>query len=492
MTDDEKRQNATEIRDKAVKSVKWTFLAEILPRISAPVVILFLARLLTPDDFGIVAIATIVISFAAIFQTLGFEQALVQRETDIRAAANIVFWSNVALSVFIYLAAYVAAPFIANFFQEPTAVPVIRVLCLQIMLTALITVHSSLLQRAFRFKTLFLARSANAIIPLVVTVPLAFYLHNVWALVIGSLAGSTVQLALFWYLSKWRPEFSFDIALAKKLMRFGIWVTLEMLFGWALLYGDNLVVGHVLGAYALGVYTVGWSFVAVIFGLVTNPLGPVAYASFSRLQSKLDELAAAFLDANKLIITLVLPIGAGLALTAQPVALLLFGQKWTGIEIVIALIGLVFATSWLVGINGEVYRAVGRPDMTVKLLTVAVLYYIPVYIIAAPKGLLVFCIARLAVGIAGLPLHFYVASRLLKVPFTYLKTPIKLPVIATLVMSILVYGGILILDPFSGLLGWIKLALIFVLAIGSYGLAMWLLDRDYSVETYKLIRAAMR
>ena len=488
---DEKREEAAGISNKAVKSVKWTFFAEILPRISAPIVILFLARLLTPADFGIVAIATIVIGFAAIFQSLGFEQALIQRETDVNTAANIVFWSNVSLSLVIYVAAYVAAPYVADFFHTPAATAVIRVLCLQIVLTAFVTVHSSLLQRGFQFKTIFLARSANSVIPLIVTVPLAFFLHNVWALVIGSLVGSIVQLTLFWYFSKWRPEFSYDIALAKKLMRFGLWVTLEMFLGWVILYGDNLVVGNALGVYALGVYTVGWNLVTLVFGLVMSPLTPVAYSSFSRLQSNLNELRAGFLKATKFIVTLALPLGAGLAVTAQPVASLVFGQRWVGIEIVIAGIGLVFANAWLVGINGEAYRAIGRPDMTVKLLVIAVLYYIPVYILAAPKGLLVFCIARLAVGVAGLPLHFYVANRLFGVPFTYLKNLVKLPFIATLIMSILVYCSVLILDPFVGLLGCAKLGFVLMLAVASYGLILWVLDKDYTVQTYKLIRAAI-
>jgi O-antigen/teichoic acid export membrane protein len=137
------------------------------------------------------------------------------------------------------------------------------------------------------------------------------------------------------------------------------------------------------------------------------------------------------------------------------------------------------------------YRAIGRPDLNVKLMMIAVLYFIPLYVLAAPRGLLVFCSVRLALGIFSLPLHFYVAHRLLGVPFTYVKTLVKVPIVATLLMSVLAYGSIVVLNPFTGLLGWIKLGFVLGLAVGSYVLTGWLLDRDYTIRTFKLVKDAV-
>ena len=486
----ENNLTASDIKSRAVKSVKWTALAEIVSRSASPLIMLILARLLTPEDFGIVGVAMIAIGLAQIIQNFGFEKALIQRETEIAESANIVFWTNTGIGVIVYLIIFANAPLIADFFHEPKVVDVLRVLCLQIILVSLATVHLALLQREFGFKQLFIARLAPSFVPGVVSIPLALIGQGVWALVWGSLTGAFVQLFLFWHLSKWRPKLSFNVSVAKQLFSFGIWVTLEMLLGWLIVWGDSIILGHFLGVHELGVYRVGMTFIALVFGLF-NSLIPIAYSSFSRLQSNHVELKSSFLKTSQLMAAISLPIGFILALTAHPISSLVFGQKWQGIEVVISIIGIMHAIAWLVGINPEVYRAVGRPDVNVKLLIAAVIYYIPVYVLAAPYGLLVFCLARLGVAVVAMPLHFFVVNRILQLPFTYLRTCIKSPLLASLPMIAIIYGGVNVFNPFDGWQGWLKLAFVLLLGVGSYVAMMWLLDRKFTQQTIRLIKEAV-
>ena len=483
--------DVSDIKARATKSVKWTFLAEIVSRAAAPLVMLILARILTPEDFGIVAVAMIVIGLAQILQNFGFEKTLIQRETEVKESANIVFWCNMAFGTLVYLILFSGAPLIADFFHESEVVAVLRVLCLQIILISFITVHFALFQREFKFKQLFGVRLGVAIVPGIVAIPLALMGQGVWALVWGTLAGSIIQVILFWHLSDWRPELSFDIPLARELFGFGVWVTLEALLGWLIVWGDSIVLGHFLGVHELGVYRVGATVVMFAFAIFFSPISPVAYSSFSRLQSNTEELKRSFLKITNLIAAVSLPIGVGLVLTAYPISSLVFGQKWQGIEIVIALISIMYAIGWLVGINPEVYRAAGRPDVNVKLLIAAVIYYIPVYVLAAPYGLLVFCIARLGVAIVAMPLHFFVVNRILQLPFTYLGTCIKSPLLALLPMIAIMYGGVNLFNPFDGWQGWLKLAFVLLLGAGSYIATMWLLDRKFTQQTIRLIREAV-
>ena len=482
----------SEIKNHAIKSVKWTALTEIALRSIPPLVMLILARLLTPDDFGVVGVAMIAIGFAQIFQDFGLGKALIQREDRINESANIVFWSNITFGILVYLILFASAPLIADFFHDSKVVDVLRVLCLQIVLTSFTTVHLALLQREFKFKQLFVVRLAPSIIPGIVSIPLALMGQGVWALVWGSLAGSTIQVILFWRVSDWRPAFSFDTALAREVLGFGSWVALEMFLGWLIMWGDSIILGHFLGVGNLGIYRVGTTVIILIFSLFFSPLISVAYSSFSRLQSNIEDFGASFLKITRLVATVSLPLGVGLALTAHPISSLIFGQKWQGIEIVILIIGLKYGMDYLVGMNPEIYRAMGRPDANVKLLMANASYYIPVFVLAAPHGLLVFCLACLAVDAVSLLLHFFVANKLLQVPFTYLGSCIKSPLLASLVMGTLLYGIVNLIGPFQSWEGLLKLIAVIIAGGISYLIVLRLVDNDLLMQFFNLLREVIK
>jgi len=224
----------------------------------------------------------------------------------------------------------------------------------------------------------------------------------------------------------------------------------------------------------------------LIFGIAFNPLVPVAYSSFSRLQSNLSELKRSFLRLVQLMSVISLPMGVGLAILSKPISTVIFAGKWQGIEIVIAIIAIKDAMAWLVGINPEVFRAIGRPDINSKLLILCAIYYIPVYVIAAPFGLFIFCIARLSVAIISMGFHFYFVNRILKMPFTYLGRYITSPLIGSFVMGVIVYVSSSLMGTFYGWQGWIKLVFIITLGGFSYLFILRLFERDLIKQFFKL------
>jgi O-antigen/teichoic acid export membrane protein len=272
-----------DIKTKAIQSVKWTASSEIASRAIQPIVMLVLARLLTPADFGVVGVAIIAIGLAQIFQDFGLGKTLIQRETDIEESANIVFWTNLVLSFFIYLTLFVSAPIISTFFHDERISNVLKVLCVQIILISLTTVHQALFQRNFQYKYLFFIRLFSAVVPGLVSIPMALSGYGVWSLVFGTLAGTIAQVFIFWGISKWRPKLDYDFQLAKQLYGFSSWVVLEAFLGWIILWGDSIILGHFIGVKELGVYRVGVTFLMIIFGIFFNPILPVAYSAFSRL-----------------------------------------------------------------------------------------------------------------------------------------------------------------------------------------------------------------
>ena len=484
----ETKTSASYIKTSAIKSVKWTALGEIASRSIQPIVTLVLARLLTPSDFGLVGVAMIAISLAQILQDFGLGKTLIQRETEVEKSANIIFWTNITLAIFIYFTIFVNAPFISGFFHEPNVTSVLRVLCLQIVLISFISVHQALFQRKFQFKQIFFVRLFSAIVPGIISIPLALYGYGVWSLVFGTIAGAFTQVVLFWIISSWRPQLSYDFQLAKQLFGFSIWVTLEAFLGWIIACGDSIILGHFLGIKDLGVYRVGVTFITLIFATFFNPLVPVTYSAFSRLQANKEETRQTFLKITKLIASISLPIGIALAILSPSISSIIFGQRWERIEIVIATIGIMHGIAWLVGINPEVYRASGRPDINSKLHIIQLCWYIPVYIFSAPYGLLVFCIGRLGVAIISMFLHMHFSQKLLNIGWIqFLKNinPILISALVSVVSIFFIKRMYSFANPFWDLfINGTTFILIYLSMI-------YLKDREFIYNSFRLFRLSV-
>ncbi|MCK4306986.1 lipopolysaccharide biosynthesis protein [candidate division WOR-3 bacterium] len=479
---------ASDIKKKAIKSVKWTALMEIVSRSIQPIVVLILARLLAPAEFGVVGVAMIVIGLARIFQDFGLGKTLIQRETEIDKSANIIFWTNLTLSLFLYFILFITAPLLSQFFHEPKVIDVIRVLCLQIIFFSLISVHQSLFQRKFQFKQLFLIRLFSAIVPGCVSIPLALSGYGVWSLVWGTLAGTAVQVLLFWRNSPWRPKLSFDFQLARQLLGFSSWVVLEAFLGWLIVWGDSIVLGHFLGVKELGVYRVGVTFLTLVFGIFFSPILPVVYSIFSRLQSNLSELKQFFLKITQLIAAISLPIGLGLAISAKSIALVIFGRMWLGIEIVILILAISESVAWLVAHNHEAYRAIGRPDINVKLLILSVICFLPAYILAAPHGLFVFCLVKSGVVMLTMFFHLFVANKVLHLPFTYLWKLIRIPLVAAIPMGFAIYGITNVINTYS----WFSLISSIISGGIFYLLTLWMIKKDFVKWSFRQLMEMAR
>ena len=479
------------ITAKAVRSLKWSALTEVVSRTAGPIIFVVLARLLTPDDFGVMATAMIAISFSQMFWDAGLSKALIQTKACPEEAAHVVFWTNVILGLLIYLLLFIAAPAIALFFKSPASCPVLRVLALQIVLASLTSVQQALFVRDLNFRGLFWIKLLTALIPAFFSIPLALYGYGVWALVAGSLAGQIINLLLLWKKSDWRPQFRYDWLMARSLFAFGFWVLLESLGAWLIVWGDNLIVGRFLGIHDLGVYRTGWNLVTIIFGLFLGPFLPVLYPTFSRLQDDLPALKNTFHRVNRFVFALALPMGTGLLLVGPEIAALLFGEKWQGLGFVLSVLGLTYSISWLVSINTEIYRAIGKPNINTILMYAHISYYLPCFYIASQFGLETFTIIRLMVAIIGVLIQIFFCVKQLEVSPFYIWQDGKPMIIAAIGMAVGVSALKWGLLPFLHIhyTGLSLGALIFVGCFFYLG-CLWLLDRDFILDISVLLKRA--
>jgi O-antigen/teichoic acid export membrane protein len=408
--------NHSSLKRATVSAAKWSVLSELATRLIQPIVFLVMARLLTPEDYGVIGAAGAVLSLSQVLWDTGLGRALIQRENDVECAANVVFWTNLFLAIVVSCFLLIAADWIATFiFKDARVAAVIRVQGLALPLGACASVQTALFQRHLKFKNLFWIRLISIGAPGLASIPLALTGAGYWALVVGVLAGALVQTLSLWRASVWRPSWTYDWNMARSLIRFGFWVMLSSLLAWMILWMDVLLIGMFMNSATLGLYRTGTLFVTTIFTLFLGPIMPVLYSYMSRLQGDPIRLKATLLRVNRLVFLFSALLGAGLFLVRQPLAEVVFGSRWAGVGEVIGWFGLSQGLSWLVSANMESYRAMGRPDIETKVMLIGVVIYIPVYAITAAIGLREFLYVRFLLSVVWIALHWSFCRALLQI-----------------------------------------------------------------------------
>ena len=397
-------------------ALKWSFLGELASKAVTPVVFVVLARLLTPEDFGVVAAATMVISFSQIFWEAGMGKAIIQYRGDRTVAANAAFWINNALGLLIAGLLVTSSGLVADrIFHDPRVAPVLQVMALQVLLSASVSIHIALLQKDLNFRHLFWVRLATVAIPGLASIPLALYGMGYWALVAGALAGQVFQVALLWKTSPWRPHFTFDPRIARELVRFGGWVATTALLAWCYLWADSLIVGIYLGSRELGLYRTGNAAVMMIYGLIFSPLMPVLYSHLAAVSHDKVRIRKIMLQVIRILTFLSLPLAALIAANADFLCDFIFGPKWQGISLVVSVMVLCHSVSWVVGANGELYRAMGKPDNETYIMGLMLVLFLPVYYFSIQYGLEVFIMARLGLVLIGFLVHIAVFVSIMEI-----------------------------------------------------------------------------
>lgn len=395
------------LNNKVVHATKWSAITEIAAKLVSPIVSMVLVRLLTPEAFGVVATLTMIITFAEIFTDAGFQKYLVQHEfvdeQDRDESTNVAFWSNLAMSLFLWAIIAIFCEPLATLVGNPGLGIVLAVACVSIPLEAFSSIQMALYKRDLDFKTLFKVRIVSILIPLIVTVPLALMLKSYWALVIGTIAQNLVNAVLLTVLSRWKPRRYYSFDKLKEMLSFTIWSMFEAISIWLTSYVDVFIVGTMLSQHYLGLYKTSSSLVGQIMGLVTSVTTPILFSALSRLQNDEQEFQDLFFKFQKLVGMLVIPTGVGIFLFSDLVTEIILGKQWMEASGFVGLWGLTSAlTIVLSHYSSEVYRAKGRPRLSVLSQWLHIIFLWPTVLIAVRYGFQTLYVARSLIRLEGI------------------------------------------------------------------------------------------
>lgn len=409
------------LNSKVRTATKWSTITEIAAKLVTPITSMVLARLLTPEAFGVVTTLTMIITFAELFTDAGFQKYLIQHEfrdeEDREQSTTVAFWSNLVMSLFLWGIIAIFADPLATMVGNPGLGHVLIVACVSIPLAAFSSIQMALYKRDFDFKTLFKVRMVAVVIPLVVTIPLAFWLRSYWALIIGTITVNLVNAILLTVFSKWKPRLYYSFAKLKEMLSFTIWTMIEQVSIWLTGYVDVFIVGTMLSQYYLGLYKTSSTLVGQIMGIVVAITTPVLFSGLSRLQNDEKEFQQLFFRFQKMVGILVIPLGVGMYIFSDFFTELLLGDQWLEASGFIGLWGLTNGIVIVLGhYSSEVYRAKGLPKLSVLSQILHLLFLVPTILIAVGYGFETLYISRSLVRLTGVIINLVLMGCFIKMP----------------------------------------------------------------------------
>ena len=410
-----------ELNTKVKTATKWSAVTEIVAKLVTPITSMVLARLLTPEAFGVVTTLTMIITFAEIFTDAGFQKYLVQHEfkdaQDRDESTNVAFWSNLVMSLLIWGVIAIFANPLAALVGNPGLGHVLIIACVSIPLAAFSSIQMALYKRDLDFKTLFKVRIVSTLIPLLVTVPLAFWLRSYWALVIGTIAVNVVNAVMLTVFSKWKPRWFYSFAKLREMFSFTVWSMIEAVSIWLTGYVDVFIVGTMLSQYYLGLYKTSSALVGQIMGLVTSFTTPILFSALSRLQNDEKEFQRLFFRFQKLVGLLVIPLGMGIFIFSDLATELILGSQWSEASGFVGLWGLTSAVTIVLShYSSEVYRAKGKPKLSVLAQVLHIIVLWPTVIIAVRYGFETLYVSRSLVRLEMIVVNLCIMGRIVKMP----------------------------------------------------------------------------
>jgi O-antigen/teichoic acid export membrane protein len=345
--------------------VFWLTVVKLAGQVISWTITVYVIRILSPDDYGLMAMAGVYLGFVVLFNEVGLSAAIVQKKDLGDEDRTNICWAVLAINLALYGFSFALAPLIAAFYGEPRVTEVIRVASLVFIVRSVGLVPNSMLTREMAFKKQSQAALVGTTSGAVATLWFAVEGFGVWSLVYGSILNEIVANLLVFLFYPWRPAFSFSPSKAKALVQFGFKVAVARLFWYLSSNMDLLIAGKILGKTQLGYYSVAVQLALVPLDKMVSTVSQVAFPAFSKVQDNPEQLRRYFLKIVNLVAFASFPVCWGFFLVADSVVPLLLSDKWSSVILPLQILSMVTSFRAIHLVNAPLEMAVGRPGTTI-------------------------------------------------------------------------------------------------------------------------------
>lgn len=428
-------EKSQSLSQRVVQAGFWVFALRIVDRLFSLTRTIVLARVLSPDDFGLFGIALLALSALETFTQTGFQAALIQRKGDVRSYLDTAWTVQAIRGVVLAIILFGIAPYVAIFFGEPNAAPLLRVLGLSMVFQGLTNVGVVFFQKELEFHKQFIYMFSGTLADFGVAIPAALILHNAWALIFGLLAGNLVRMISSYFVHPYRPRFRLERVKARELYTFGKWILGSSILVFFLTQGDDILVGKLLGATMLGFYQMAYRISNLPATEITHVISQVTFPAYSKLQDNPVGLREAYLKTLQLTAFISIPLAGGIFILAPEFTKIFLGEQWMPIVPAMQVLVIGGAIRSIGATMGPIFQGIGRPDILTKSMLVQ-LFILAVGIYPLTSKLNITG-ASIAVVIPGLIVNtflFYKVNRVIKNRLKSSLTKISYPFFSTLFM----------------------------------------------------------
>lgn len=471
----------TSLKSIAIKGIIWSVVDKFAVQFGQFIVGIVLARILLPEDFGLIGMLAIFIALSQTFIESGLGTGLIQRQDRSEIDFSTLFVFNLVVSSFFYLVLFFSAPFISSFFEQRQLTDLARILGLILFLNAFAIVQRTKLTIAIDFKSIAKSNVIGMITGGLCGVIAAINGYGVWALVIQMLIGSFASSVSLWLLSNWTPSIAFSKKSFKSLFGYGSKLLIAGLYAQALNNVYNICLGKLYPTATLGYYTRAKSFADISAGTIVSVLQQATFPILTTVQHDKEKLVSIFRRMIRMSAFLIIPIMTLIALLAKPIVILLLTEKWNAV--IPLLQWIVFARIFLPmsSVNLNLLNAIGRSDLYLKVDLFKLPMTVLAMVITIPLGVKAIVIGHVVTSAIFFIINAYVPGKLYGYgPINQLKDMFPI-FIATMGMAFVVF---VISSFIENLILQLFIGVIF--GVVTYLFICWLLKLEELKEVWEL------
>ena len=471
---------------KVTKGVLWVTVFGICSRGLRLISSIILTRLLLPSDYGLLAIATAIVSMMEGLTITGFGSALIQKQEKPEYFLNTAWTFELVKYFILFLILFFLAPLFALFFKEPAAVNVLRVISFSLIFQGLRNIGIIYFRKKLDFKRVFIFNIVPQIIYIIVVIPLAFILRNVWALVWANVVISLAVCVISYIMHPYRPRLDFSINKAGELFNFGKWILGHSIIVIIRNQGSTMFVGKFLGIPVLGFYNRAEAFSTGLFQQLTGIIWKVVYPAYSQLQKVTVRLKRAYLLTLKLLTFFGLPMAGGLLILSWDFTHLFLTDKWIAIVPVIQVLCLSAMIGFITTPAEIMFEAVGKPSIGTKIATVGVIILaITIYPLSLKWGIIGTAVSFLLSTLITLPVHCYMAIKISKCSVVEF---IKPNLLALINIGIMMSGIFVAKNYLFVKIGFVQFFSLIIGGAAIYFVVAYFFDKYFDYGIYRLVK----
>ena len=353
------------LKQQALSGVKWTSLSSIIVAIIQLVQLVILVHYLEPVDFGLMAIVAVIIGFSALFMDMGISAAIIHRQDITHSQLSSLYWLNIFVGIGLFILIYSLAPLFSKFYNEPELIPIVRLLSITFIISAIGNQYGILLQKALRFNTMAKISIISMSVAFIVAVVLAMKGFGVYALVYASLTSAVVGVLLnvIVGIKEHKPSLVYKHKEIKPMISFGMFQMGERGINYFNSQFDVILIGKLLGVEALGIYTVAKNLSMRPAQIINPIITKVTFPIMAKVQNNTEQLKNIYLKTINYLSSVNFPIYILLAILAEPIILTLFGEKWSESILILQILSIYGTIRSTGNPIGSLLLAKGRVDL---------------------------------------------------------------------------------------------------------------------------------